>query len=115
MRVSDFVQWLLGGFVRSSRFHLRQETATDTRELIALFDRFLDGKLQYPLEWDDFISWKATNPHVEAVRQRLGQLEDRLFSSDQNEKLAYCNAVIEERNQLAALVQFPQRPRMDKL
>jgi hypothetical protein len=87
----------------SPHVHLRQRGPEAFSELVALFDRFLDGPMAYPLEWDDFISWKNQNPNIEAIRERLGQSEAMLFSRDPAQKARYGAAVIEERNKAAAL------------
>lgn len=96
-------------FVQSSAVHVRQETATSTRDLVALIDRFLDGPMRYPLEWDDFISWKSSNPHVEEVRLRIGNLEPMLFSKNNHERALYATMLVTERNQLARLLGIPDR------
>ena len=54
--------WLKRLLVQSSHIHLHQEVATTPGDLIDLMDRFIDGAMRYPLEWDDFISWEQTNP-----------------------------------------------------
>ena len=78
-------------------------------ELVELFDRFLFGKdMAYPLEWDDFISWKSENPNIEAIRHRLSNHERLLFSRDANDKAEYGRRVLAERNQ-AALVGIDRR------
>ena len=41
-------------FRTSSRVHLRQNEVTNPADLVALIDRFMDNKLLYKLEWDDF-------------------------------------------------------------
>lgn len=93
-KISDF-------FRNSTVIHNREDPAPSTRQLVELFDRFLDGKLNYGLEWDDFISWESSNPIVEEVRQRLGEYEPLLFSRDQQNFDAYCGHVLNERNRLA--------------
>ena len=80
------------------------------RELVDLFDRFLDGPMRYDLEWDDFISWEADNPQVEQIRNRIGEHELLLFSGNQRNRELYANYVVEERNRIAALLNIPQRP-----
>jgi hypothetical protein len=91
-------------FVQSSRLHLHQNPASDTRELVYLFDRFLNRSCRYPLEWDDFISWENSNAHVEEIRNRLGQFEPLLFSKDKADRALYREKVDEERNRLARLL-----------
>jgi len=78
-------------------------------ELVSLFDRFLDGPMAYPLEWDDFISWRNKNSNIEEIRDRLGKFEALLFSRNINEKAEYRRLVTEERNRAAALVGITAR------
>jgi hypothetical protein len=96
-------------FVRSSFVHLHQDPATTPGDLIELIDRFVDGRLHYGLEWDDFISWEHTNPSVEAARQTIGAHERLLFSGSRQARDLYCAHVIEQRNRLAAVLGRPQR------
>lgn len=89
-------------FVRSSQLHLREAPARSTRELVALVDRFLDDRLSYPLEWDDFISWRSDVPAVEKFRTSLSEKEHWLFSDNEQERAKYVEFVTRERNRLAA-------------
>lgn len=91
-------------FVRNRRVHLRQKPAENARDLVELIDRFLDGPMRYDLEWDDFISWKNSNAHVEEIRDRIGQYEHLLFSKSRAERALYRKVLIEERNKLARLL-----------
>jgi hypothetical protein len=93
----------------SNRIHMRHDPTPTTAELVRLIDRFLDGPLKYEMEWDDFISWKSSNPQVEAVRQRIGEFEPQLFSRTKEGKEVYGNALIAERNQLARLLNLKVR------
>jgi hypothetical protein len=78
-------------------------------DLVSLIDRFIDGNVSYPLEWDDFISWPQDNPNLEAVRLRIGERESLLFSDKAEDKTKYGQIVINERNRLAAILGIPQR------
>lgn len=109
------LEGLLRALVQSSSIHLRLDPATDTKELVHLIDRFLDGQFRYPLEWDDFISWKNDNHHVEAVRLRLGEFEPLLFSEDRKDRRRYSNIVVRERNKLAALLGMGEREEFPNL
>jgi hypothetical protein len=40
----------------------------------------IDGTLEYPLEWDDFISWRHENPNIEKIRDRIAANEPLFFS-----------------------------------
>lgn len=88
----------------STYVHLHGGEVASTRELVELIDRFLDGAIRYDLEWDDFISWPSSNSHVEAVRSRLEEYEHCLFSPRREDRAKYIAKVIEERDQLAALL-----------
>ena len=88
-------------FVNSSLLHLRQEPVLITHDFIGLADRFLDGCMNYGLEWDDFISWSSEDTDVEALRQRLGDVEGLLFSSRPEDREQYGKFVLEERNRIA--------------
>ncbi|MGE3829844.1 MAG: hypothetical protein AB7F76_02515 [Parvibaculaceae bacterium] len=106
--------WLLDQFpkffVRSTRLHLRQVPAQNMRQLVSLMDRFVDGRLQYDLEWDDFISWESSDPPVEEIRERLGAFESLLFSNHAADRNRYNEHVADERNRLATLFGLPAHP-----
>jgi hypothetical protein len=51
-------------------------------DAIDLIDRFLDGEVSYPLEWDDFISWEHPNPTIDGYALR--SVNSNLFSSAGN-------------------------------
>jgi len=51
-------------------------------ELVEILDRFLNGSMRYPLEWDDFISWENSNPNIEAIRNRIAETEPLFFSKN---------------------------------
>jgi hypothetical protein len=101
--------WLKRFFEQSSHIHARQDVAGTPGELIELIDRFVDGPMRYPLEWDDFISWEQANPNVERVRRSLGRNESWLFSRSKSKRNAYVYRLVEERNRLAAAIGEPQR------
>ena len=61
-------------FTQSTRVHLRQVPAQNLRELVALMDRFLEGRLRYDLEWDDFISWESNDAPVEEAFSEGGEI-----------------------------------------
>lgn len=102
--IGRFFECIRSIFVQSRRVHLRQNPAEDTRSLVDLIDRFLDGPMRYELEWDDFISWRNENPHVEDIRNRIGQFEPLLFSKNKADRTMYRSKLIEERNRLARLL-----------
>ena len=93
----------------SSHVHTRQAEVSNLSELVALLDRFLDDRLQHPLEWDDFVSWESEAPAIESIRRRIAATEP-LFSSGRAGDVAKGSAVLhEERNRAAALVGQPAR------
>lgn len=96
-------------FVRSNAVHLHQNPAQTVEEIIALIDRFLDGTMRYDMEWDDFISWKNDNGHLEQIRNRIGEFEPLLFSIQRKDRDIYLQKLVEERNRLAALLNIPVR------
>jgi hypothetical protein len=77
--------------------------------LVALIDRFPDGATNYPLEWDDFISWTHPNPNIEAVRLRIGEWEPLAFSSNTEERTKFIELLVDVRNECAATVGIPPR------
>ena len=93
----------------SPRVHIRQNDIANLGELLSLFDRFIDDKILYPLEWDDFISWESNNPSVESIRLRIGEYESLLFSDKLIDRTAYGNKVVEERNKIAVSLGLPSR------
>lgn len=72
----------------SPRVHLRQEEISSSAELVRLLDRFLDDKMSYPLEWDDFISWPNANPEIEAWRHSISDLEPLYVGGEQESSQA---------------------------
>jgi len=94
--------------------HIKSDEITNTRDLIDLFDRFLDDRLEYELEWDDFISWKNGNSAIEEIRNRIAGLESRFFGSVQD-KIFAINSLIEERNRLAIPIGLPGRRSISSL
>jgi hypothetical protein len=70
--------------------------------------------MRYDLEWDDFISWKADNPQIEQIRNRIGEHEILLFSGNMRNRELYANYIVEERNRLAAILNIPLRPNVHR-
>lgn len=74
-------------FLRSSRrIHLRQSEVSTLEEIVALIGRFLEDRLIYPMEWDDFVSWKNSNPDIEKWRQDISDLEPLFVSQDHDQR-----------------------------
>jgi hypothetical protein len=97
-------------FLRTSRnVHLRQAPPNQISELVALLDRFLDDRLNYELEWDDFISWQHANPNIETIRLRIAESEALFFSDAIADRKRAVEMLIDERNRAAALVGGPPR------
>ena len=92
---------------QSPHVHVREMGVKTLPELVALLDRFLGNALQYPLEWDDFISWQSAIPVIEAFRDRLASTEPLCFSSDPSERAKGVAVIIQERNKAAFLVGLP--------
>jgi hypothetical protein len=49
--------------------------ALRSAEAAALIDRFVEGKLRYPQEWNDFIEAGTVEPRVEPFRRRCYELD----------------------------------------
>lgn len=96
-------------FVRSSHVHLRLEPIDCLEDIVHLIDRFLDGRLNYDMEWDDFISWEYNDKSIAEVQGRIGKFEPFLFSDDRADRDVYARALIGERNRLAADLKLPLR------
>jgi hypothetical protein len=93
----------------SSHFHLKQEDIASLPQLVGLLDRFLDDELQFPLEWDDFISWGNKAPAIEAFRVRIAATEPLFFSEARDDRHRGVEIVVNERNQAAKLAGIPAR------
>jgi hypothetical protein len=96
-------------WVRNSSQATRKKRVDKLSDVVDLIDRFIDDKMLYELEWDDFISWKNPNPFIEGVRTALGEQERYLFSNDKLERKKYLLVLIEQRNKVAAII--GQNPR----
>ena len=93
----------------SSHVHVRQAEPSSLSELVALLDRFLDDRLHYPLEWDDFVAWENHAPAIESIRIRIAATEPLFFSGSANDLVKGSAVVLEERNRAAALAGQPAR------
>lgn len=107
--MKSFFDALRSFFKHSTVTHLVRDKVSTPMEFIELVDRFVAGKLNYDLEWDDFISWPNDNRNLESIRDRLGEYEELLFSRDLQDRQKYVERVLEERNSLAAVVGLPMR------
>jgi hypothetical protein len=103
--------WIKSFLRNSSYIHVRQSYFSKPTEVIELIDRFIYSNVNYPLEWDDFISWENDNPSVEELRKEIGKFDHLLFQRlDDYSRLNYSNKVIEQRNILASKLNLPVRP-----
>lgn len=99
-------------FTRSNRIHIRFRPVESTEELVHLIDRFVDGPLCHEMEWDDFVSWKNDNPHVEEIRGRITEFEPLFFSQNRDDRIRFCNELIKERNKIAVMLKISERKSM---
>jgi hypothetical protein len=102
---------LKGDFI----FHMQRRPVSAPSELIDVVDKFLDDKLDYDFQWDDFISWRNQNSSLEKFRNQIGEYERYLFSDSIKDRIIYCNRLIDLRNDLAAIVGLPSRPHLSRL
>jgi hypothetical protein len=75
---------------------------------VTLVDRFIDGRLEYSLEWDDFVSWPNDYPRIEAIRDRVATLEPFFVAKDPGRRSKAIEALLAERNGAASLA-IPSR------
>lgn len=100
----------LSRYLRNSRhLHLKQKPIDSLEELIDLVDRFLDDRMHYPLEWDDFISWDNSNEEIEKFRNSISRYERDLFFSRSGAENPYLSNLMKERNRLADRVGLSRR------
>lgn len=88
----------------SRHIHVRQREINNLPELVDLIDRFIDGDVKYDLEWDDFASWKHSNPSIEEIRQRIELLEPLFYLTKVNDRREGIKRLIDERNRVAASI-----------
>ena len=84
--------------------HIRQHGVNSISDLFDLIDRFIDGRMSYDLEWDDFISWEHDNHLIEDVRNAIGVHEPLLFSQNLEHRREYVRKLVEERNRAAVFI-----------
>jgi hypothetical protein len=75
--------WLRSKLRTSAVLHVHEEVGS-LAAAIDLIDRFLNGEVNYPLEWDDFISWEHPNPTIERLRIEIGEFEPLLFDGERD-------------------------------
>jgi hypothetical protein len=98
-------RWLLN----SERVHIRENRVVELPHLVAILDRFLDDNQDYPLEWDDFISWKNSTPEVEVFRERIAGLEKAFLTGISQERDEAIREAVYIRNLVAAQCGIPAR------
>lgn len=54
-------------------------------EVADLIDRFLDGPVTHPYEWDDFLSLRDRTPEVEQVRREIIEVGNAHPAATRNE------------------------------
>lgn len=101
--------WVARWLTNSQSIHMRKHVTSNTSDLVHLIDRFLDDELNFPLEWDDFVSWEQENLSVEEARKKIAPLEPLFMSKSDIDKQRAILLLIEERNLLAALCGIPFR------
>jgi len=90
---------------------VREQPVQDLKSCVSLLDRFLDGGLRYPLEWDDFVSWTHQDPTIEAARVAVAATEPLFFSGDDAKRAKAVEIVVAERNRIAVMAGMPERAR----
>jgi len=92
-----FKNWLQ----QSRHVHVRQNVVGGLRDLVNLIDRFIDGKLNYELEWDDFVSWEHEQPEIDSIRSRIANLEPLFFGKNLDDRRLALSRLIAERDRVA--------------
>lgn len=103
-------QW----FRESRHVHIRGRSVNTLSDMVGLIDRFIDGRVRYRLEWDDFISWGHENKAIEAYRDRIASLEPLFFSKDPADRAKAIADLLEQRNAAAALCGMSTRVALAK-
>jgi len=86
-------QWLR----QSRHVHIRERSVNTLSDMVELIDRFIDGRVRYPLEWDDFVSWNNENQAIEVYRDRIATLEPLFFSKDPVDRSKAIADLLEQR------------------
>ncbi len=93
----------------SSHVHLRRNRVGTKESLVDIIDRFIDGRMEYPLEWDDFVSWENRDPFIESKRVEIGSLERDFLSDDLGQRKQATEVLMELRNSVALMIGIPMR------
>ena len=93
----------------SSHVHLRRNRVGTKESLVDIIDRFIDGRMEYPLEWDDFVSWENADPFIESKRMEIGSLERDFLSNNLDRRKQATGVLMELRNSVALMIGIPIR------
>lgn len=93
----------------SSHVHLRRIRVGTKESLVDIIDRFIDDRMEYPLEWDDPVSWENQDPFVESKRIEIGSLESDFLSDDLGRRKQATEVLMELRNSVALMIGIPVR------
>ena len=105
----DVLDKLKAFLYKSPRIHLRACRISTLSDLLDLLDRFEYGPMKYPLEWDDFISWKHENRYIDGIRETLESNEALLVSKNPSDRQAFFEILRRERNKVAAVMGLPEK------
>jgi hypothetical protein len=61
----------------------KPQTPSEAAELIV---RFLEGRSNYPQEWNDFVECRHFDPRIEAFRKRCDELDPFVNCPDPRDK-----------------------------
>ena len=109
--ISNLLQWVRDMLVKSPRFHLRNSEVESKADLVDLLDRFIEDNLQYPLEWDDFVSWQNSNRVVEDARLEIAALENDFCSNSTSDREKALRTLKGIRDHIAASLGRPSKYR----
>ena len=93
----------------SSHVHLPRHRVGTKESLVDIIDRFIDGRMEYPLEWDDFVSWENADPFIESKRMEIGSLERDFLSNNLDRRKQATGVLMELRNSVALMIGIPIR------
>lgn len=102
--LSDIAQRCVQFLRQSRRVHVRQDEVRSLRDAVAIVDRFILGSLEYPLQWDDFISWAHPNPTIERMRDEIADLEPDFLGESADKRTQALNTAIAIRDRYAAMI-----------
>lgn len=79
----------------------RKKTKSEVADLI---ERFMDNRLTYPQEWNDFVEHREPDPVVEAYRKRCYDLDPLVNRPDpvDQDAVAQLRGILEELRSASA-------------